>query len=115
MTGPIGTRIKTCVVPLPSPSLHEGVLGPVEPTDHARLLAAEALRIVRIAAEKSRAAVTAIHGDQTLSEGAKHLRSNDVTFKVSPVFFAADRVEPDGYSTAGRGAATWIGTKPGSA
>jgi hypothetical protein len=52
MTDPIGTRIKTRVVPLPSPSLNEGVVGPVEPTDHARLLAAEALRIERIAAEK---------------------------------------------------------------
>jgi hypothetical protein len=51
MTDPIGTRIKTRVVPLPIP-LNEGVVGPVEPTDHARLLAAEALRIVRIAAEK---------------------------------------------------------------
>jgi hypothetical protein len=49
--------------PLPSPSLSEAALGPVDSTDRLRLLVHEALAGMRLAAGKAHSAAAAIHGD----------------------------------------------------
>jgi hypothetical protein len=68
--------------PHPSPSINELVLGPVANDDPVRLLVMEAIKSARVAAEKSRAASVAIHGNSTLPEGARHVQAADVAFKT---------------------------------
>jgi hypothetical protein len=70
-------------IPMPSPSLNEGVLGPVDSGDITRQGTAAAIAAARIAAHKAREAAQAIHTDMPLSEGAKHVRANEFTFKVT--------------------------------
>jgi hypothetical protein len=67
-------------IPLPSPSIHEGALGDVDPADGPRSFCQEALRALRLAAERSRVAALAIHSDQTLSTGGQHVKAHDVSY-----------------------------------
>jgi hypothetical protein len=69
--------------PLPSPSMSEGVIENVAPNDYIRNGIVEALRGVRLAAEGSRNASVAIFGDMTLSEGGKHVKANEVTYRIT--------------------------------
>ena|ERR1700730_16634335 len=68
--------------PYPSPSMNEGALGPIANDDFTIGAAWQALQAVRLAAEGMRGATVAIHLDQTLSPGAAHLKSDDVTNKL---------------------------------
>jgi hypothetical protein len=70
-------------VPLPSPSIHEGALGAVDPADGPRSFAQEALRALRLAAERSRVAASAIHSDLTLSNGGQHVKAHDVSYRLT--------------------------------
>jgi hypothetical protein len=70
-------------IPHPSPSLNEAVLGPVDSRDATRQRIASAIAAARIAAHKAREVSTAIHGDQTLSPGAAHIKSNEFSFKIT--------------------------------
>ncbi len=67
---------------MPSPSIHEGVLGEVAGDDPVRLLCQEAIAVARRAAEKSRTAAIAIHADTTLPEGGRHVQSAGIAFRV---------------------------------
>jgi hypothetical protein len=69
--------------PLPSPSMDEGVIENVAPDDSIRTGVVEALRGVRLAAAGSRNASVAIFGDMTLSEGGKHVKAHDVTYRIT--------------------------------
>jgi hypothetical protein len=69
--------------PLPSPSMNEGAIANIAPGDVTRIAIAEALRAVRIAAENARNASVAIFGDMTLSEGGKHVKANDLSFRIT--------------------------------
>jgi hypothetical protein len=70
-------------VPPPSPSMNEGVLGEIAPGDRVMYEAAEALRQVRLAAENSRKAALAVHADLTMSEGARHVRADEFSHKLT--------------------------------
>jgi hypothetical protein len=85
MSMPLPTVSKTQLhfIEMPSPSMHEGVLGEVAPGDYTMQLAQEALRVIRLAGEGSYKAARAIHADETLSEGAKHVRAHEVTYKLT--------------------------------
>jgi|GEM_PF-3445025 len=89
MPAPFGTPLPTVsktqphFCEQPSPSMNEGVLGQVEPTDYTLALAAEALRVVRISAENTHKACSSIHLDPTLSEGAKHVKANEISYRVA--------------------------------
>jgi hypothetical protein len=69
--------------PHPSPSMSEGVSGPVPSSDPVLIEVQSALRTIRLAAENCRKASLAIHQDMTLSEGGRHVRANDFTYRVS--------------------------------
>ena len=69
--------------PHPSPSIDGAVIGLVEPGDATRGKVAEALGAAKLAAHRSREAAIAIHGDATLSEGGRHVKSNEVSYKTT--------------------------------
>jgi hypothetical protein len=70
-------------IPLPSPSIHEGALGDVDASDGPRSFCQEALRALRLAAEKSRVATLAVHGDLTRSNGAQHVDAHRASYQIS--------------------------------
>jgi hypothetical protein len=70
------------VPPLLSPSLHEGVFDNVA-GDFTIAAVKATLGAGRLAAESARNACLAVFGDETLSEGAKHVRSADLAFQVT--------------------------------
>jgi hypothetical protein len=76
-TGKFGTS-GVWGIPFPSPSLDEAAVGTVDPTDPVCVMTANAMKFVRQVAGKSRDAANAIHGNQTLSEGAGHLQANEI-------------------------------------
>jgi hypothetical protein len=67
----------------PSPSISELALGEFDPNDHLVSAAFEALKSCRVAAHSTHAACAAVHSDQTLSEGARHVSPADVANKVT--------------------------------
>jgi hypothetical protein len=78
-------------VPLVSPSLDERIIENKE-GDAMKIEMAEALRVVRIAAENARAAAIAIHGDTTRTPSAQHVEANEYAFKVTkPALGLVDR------------------------
>ncbi len=70
------------VPPMLSPSLHEGVFLNVS-GDLAIERVKAWLGAGRDAAERARAAAIAIHGDETLSEGARHVRAEDYAVRIT--------------------------------
>jgi len=63
--------------------MNEAALGEIAPGDYTLQLGFEALKAVRIAAESTTAACRAVHADVTLSEGARHVAADQVSFKVT--------------------------------
>jgi hypothetical protein len=72
--------------------MNELALGEIQPGDYTMQLGFEALKSVRVAGEKTTTACRAIHADTTLSEGARHVSADQVSFKVtSKVLPVVDR------------------------
>lgn len=69
--------------PAPSPSMNEAAVGEIAPGDYTLQLGFEALKAVRVAAENTTTACRAIHSNSTLSEGARHVSADAVSFKVT--------------------------------
>jgi len=67
---------------LPSPSMHEGIIGQVAADDPTVELIFEALRGIRKAAEGAYKAALAIHGNDALSEAGRHVAVADTAQKV---------------------------------
>jgi hypothetical protein len=74
-------QIHSC--PAPSPSISEVALGEVDASDYAVALCHEALRSARICAENIHKASLSIHANPLLSEGAKHVEADRVSFAAS--------------------------------
>jgi hypothetical protein len=68
---------------MPSPSMSENALGEFDASDHTIALCYEALRCVRVCAENIHRASLSIHANPLLSEGAKHVQANDVSYKAT--------------------------------
>jgi hypothetical protein len=84
VTQPQVTRITLPWKPaLISPSINEGALGPVDDTDVTRVRTHEAMKGLRLAAEKARSACLAVHGNPDISEGARHVQAEAISFKLT--------------------------------
>jgi hypothetical protein len=81
---PIRSRSQQFAAPMISASLAggEGVLGQVANDDHNVGGALLALQAARVAAENCAKVTNSIHGDQTLSAGAAHVKSDEVTQRI---------------------------------
>jgi hypothetical protein len=80
---PLLNSTATHFVELPSPSIDEKGLGEIPPGDYPLGLAQEAVRVLRLAVENSYKSSVAIHQDYTLPEGARHLRADEISFKIT--------------------------------
>jgi hypothetical protein len=80
---PFHSKTMNFAAPLISPSISEGVLpGPIANDDYVIGGTWLALQCARVAAESCQRATNAIHNDLTASEGAKHAKADEVTFKI---------------------------------
>jgi hypothetical protein len=80
---PLHSKAMNFAAPLISPSISEGVLpGPIANDDYVIGGTWLALQCARIAAESCAKVTNSIHADLTASEGAKHAKSDEVTFKI---------------------------------
>jgi hypothetical protein len=77
------TKTMAHFCPGPSASMNEATLGQIAPGDFTMQLGYEALKAVRVAGENTTTACRAIHADTTLSEGARHVSADAVSFKVT--------------------------------
>ena len=78
------------VPPMPSPSVSEHVLEN-KGRDPSIASVQDALGTLRVAVEQIREMAQGVHGDETMPEGAKHVRAFDAAVKiVKPALMTAD-------------------------
>src|ERR1700730_9264045 len=75
------TMVHAC--PMPSPSISEMALGEVDQSDYVIAGCYEALRCARVCAENVHKASLSIHANPLLSQGAKHVQADQVSYKAT--------------------------------